>query len=1228
MIKYIKVGEKMEWTEEQEKAIKTKKCNLLVSAGAGSGKTAVLVERIVSMVLEDKIDITNILVVTFTNAAASEMKERILDKLYEKLDKNPEDIWLQKQVINIGSANITTIHSFCLSVIKQYYYEIGIEPNLKIANEIDNQLMKYEILQEMFDEQYEKENADIEFLNLLEMYDEKNEHDNLKDIILKIYGFIQNQPFADKVYESLFENLNEETLQNFESTYLGKEYISQIVYDIREIIVQLDKILDIVAGDDKQTDFFEAKKMQAIELLDMQDKKWDEIVTLLNTFELGRRPQLRGYDEKTSNAVKAHWENIKGLKEQIGISITQNDIVAQMEVNKKEMTYLINMVKEFEKRFKDKKQKNKVLDFNDFEHYALKILLSIDDEGNAIPTDVAKEYRKKFHEILIDEYQDSNYVQDYILNAISKCDEGNPNIFMVGDVKQSIYKFRGAQPKIFLDKYYTYSLNDDSKYRKINLYKNFRSRDVILEYINYIFSKIMTNELGDIEYTKDEYLNYGANYEKICTNNSNIELTVITPFDNKTEQIVEESVEEQENEILDDEQQEEKIAIEKIEYEAQFVANRIENLINEKYTVFDKKTKEYREIRYSDIVILLRNTKGKSTIFGEVFKKNNIPIYVDNKVGYLDELEVSEVLSFLQIIDNPYQDIPLLSVLKSPFGNFNDNEIFEIRQYDKQGYFYTAMQKASVTDEKVSKFLTRLNKYMEESKYLTVSKLIWNIYEEYNYIQYMRKYKDYESKKANLLLLFERARQFEDSSYKGLFNFINFIFRIKDSKEDMGSATILGENDNVVRLMSIHKSKGLEFPVVFLCNVNAKFNFKDTQSKLLLDQELLMGNEIIDIDKRISYPSISKRIIANKMKKEIIAEEMRMLYVALTRAREKLIITGVSENIDNLILKSKTATMDNLNSYLSFIAYAVFNNDYTKNLDIKYVTYLDIEKGMTIKKEDIDSGDKEENISLKDICNNNLSLIEKQDFDNEKYIDISKQMSYEYSNSYLQTLPHKISVSEIKKMENEKNMKKDLESESQEKDKIIDNKWLDNILSKNRDNIKDITPTERGNIYHYIFQNLDFSKKYTLETLKSEILAMNKITDREYSVIDINKILDFTNSKLYEQIQSADMVYREKTFMLQIDYEDIKEIFGVEEIKEEDNTKMLVQGTIDMFYIKDREAVIVDYKTDRVKDVEEIKKRYEVQLKYYKKAIEKMLGIKVKNTYIYLVTYNKVIEME
>ncbi len=1198
----------MQWTKEQENAIKTKNCNLLVSAGAGSGKTAVLVERIINKVINEKVDITSILVVTFTNAAATEMKERILNKLYEKLDCFPEDTWIQQQIININSASITTIHSFCLGVIKQYYYEIGIEPNMKIANEIDNQLMKYEILQEIFDEQYELENADEQFLNLLEIFNEKSETDNLKDVILRIYEYIANQPFKRKVYEQLLNCINTSNLSDFESTVWGKEYINQCIRNINQIVSEHEIILDILSDDQKQVDFYNSSKLRALELLNIRNLKWDECIRNINSYTLDRRVQMRGYDEESKMLVSTHWDNIKKLVKELSCNMYEQDILKQNEINKKELEYLISMVKDFDNRFKSKKHKNKIIDFNDFEHYALDILLSYDDEGNIIPSSVAKEYRNKFVEILIDEYQDSNYIQDYILNLISKCDEGRPNIFMVGDVKQSIYRFRGAKPEIFLEKYNTYSLDDDSKYMKINLYKNFRSRSQILEYINYIFSNIMTKSFGQIDYTKDEFLNYGAEYEDIQENNSKIEIDIIDISQGQTQE-GNDSREIEEN--VDAEESVEEIKGENIEYEAQFIANRIKELVAQKYKVLDKKTKEYRDIKYSDVVILLRSTKGIAPIFNEVFKENNIPIYIDNKVGYLDELEISEVISYLQIIDNPYQDIPLISVLKSPFGNFDDNELANIRQYDKVGYFYTAMQKASVTNQKVNSFLIKLNEYIAQSKILSVSKLIWNIYEDYKYIAYMKRYKDYEGKKANLILLFERAKQFEQSSYKGLFNFINFILKVKSNNQDMGSATILSESDDVVRLMSIHKSKGLEFPVVFLGNTDRKFNFKELNSKLLLHQQLLIGNEIVDLDKRITYPSIFKKVIAKNMRNEIIAEEMRMLYVALTRAKEKLIITGVTKDYEKSIFKAQTSIKDNLISYLSMINYVMYNNLFSKDL-IQYncIKYTDIAKKSSVNIE------QEEQIDLRKVFENNISQLESGSINQEKYNIIDKEMNFEYSNKYLTKIPHKISVSEIKRryQESYDNSLNIYEG--------ITPKFLDNEKIQS-----DISALEKGNIYHYIFQHLDFTKSYTKEDLEIEIKNMNKINDREYEVVNIDKIYSFTQSKLYKQIQEADRVYTEQTFMLEENIDDVKKIFNLSNVGKNQDT-ILVQGTVDMFYIKDNEITIVDYKTDKVSDVKQIIKRYRIQLNYYKKALEKLLNIKVKKQYIYLIDLCKVIEVE
>lgn len=1173
----------LKWTEEQENAIKTRNCNLLVSAGAGSGKTAVLVERIINIILHEKIDITKILVVTFTNAAATEMKERLINKMYSMLDEEPDNLWLQQQIVNVNKANISTIHSFCLSVIKEYYYEIEIDPNFKVANDIDKELMKYDVLEEIFDKYYEQEEIDKDLSDLLEMYNEQGEN-NLKEIIINIYNYMMNFPCPDKIHEEIKKSISSNCV-DFKNSIWGKKYLEQVIDLINESINECNIIINLVNDDEKQLDFYNdcMQSLQKLEDSILKCDKWDKIYCILNGFSFKRRVSVRWNDDTLKKEVENHWKNVTSIKDLLDIAIPEEEIIKELQINESQLLYLLNLVKEFEKAFKEKKEKNKIMDFNDFEHLTLRILTSVQKDGTIIANDISKIYREKYYEILIDEYQDSNLIQDYILNCISKCDEGKPNIFMVGDVKQSIYKFRNARPELFLEKYNKYVNDLNEKYVKINLYNNFRSRSTILDFVNYIFSNTMSLKIGGIDYKKEEFLNYGANYDE---NNSKVEIDLIEVPNNENTDFNE-----------DNSIEEDTIKKEEIEYEAMYIANKIQTFINEKYQVLDKKTNKNRDVKYSDIVILLRSAKNISQVFNQIFKELNIPIYVDNTTGYLNELEVMEVISFLQIIDNPYQDIALLSVLKSPFGKFDDNELVQIRKYDKHGYFYTAMQKCALENEKASEFLSTLNMFREMSKYLTVSKLIWNIYEEYKYLEYLKRYSNYESKKANLILLFEIAKEYERSAYKGLFNFVNFILKIQDNSKDMESAKILGENDNVVRLMTIHKSKGLEFPIVFLANTNKKYNIIDMNKKVLLHSDLLIGTDIIDLNKRVTYSSINKEIIRKQMSNDILSEEMRMLYVALTRAKEKLIITGISKGEDKDRMSAITMKQSNIKSFLQLINYVLYNKGYdAKLIDVQYI------KSNALELIDVEEQNEDMNNKYKESIGK-LDSVQQKDID-----EYNNKIQCSYEKIYLTKIPHKISVSDIKKNEAD-----------------YDNTYYINDYSKdNLDNLE-ITPTEIGTIYHKVFEKLSFNKEYTRENIEEDIQKIYLKDTKEYNIINIDKVYNFFNSELYKRVLKASTIYKEKSFILQ---EDLKELSSLFDVPENVEDKILVQGTIDMCFIENDEVVLLDYKTDKISNKDEIIKRYKLQLHYYKKAIELLLNKKVKEIYIYLINSNEFIEVK
>ena len=983
------------WTTEQMQAIKLKGANILVSAAAGSGKTSVLVERIVNKIINDGVDIDKILVVTFTNAAASEMRQRLMDAIYAKIDENPNDQNLQRQLMLINKANISTIHSFCLNVIRNNFFEIGISNNFRVADSTEIEIMKQEVIEDIFDDEYESQNKD--FTTLLEKYASYNDDSKLKELILRIYEFIQSDPFPDKWLQNAVESYNiryeensnnddvkleqvlskdEENIQksnttkivaDFANTDWGKIILNKVKETLEDCKINLESAIQEVDTYPNLLDFisvlktdlqeinqilitnFPEKKIQKAEqisqnlennLIEKDDNftekssSWDQLYQYLNSKAWQNWPRKSKMSEEEKEAkerakairdlAKANFTEIQKL-----VRTDSKETVSDINAMYTTLKAIQNLVLKFEKEFAKRKREKNIVDFNDIEHLALKIL--VDDNGN--PTETAKKY--DFNEIEIDEYQDSNSVQEYILNSVSN----GHNIFMVGDVKQSIYKFRQANPKLFMSKYNEYNLpqinqeqedtkqsenlsrqaeedftdnekkaskesRDVNQNTKILLYKNFRSRKNILDITNLVFNNIMSKKLGEIEYTEEEALNLGASFDEPSID-CETELNII-----ETEEAEDEELQE---------------VVENSALEARLVAKKIKEL--------NKAGQPYK-----NMTILLRSPKSVASIYEKELMDAGIPVFSDITTEYLNTIEIDTVMSLLKIIDNPLQDIPFVTVLRSEIGGFTDNELIEIRLVDKNISYYRAFEKAKdsneislVLKEKINQFANLLQELKEEEKTKPLDELIWDIYNKTGYYHYVGLMPDGTLRQANLKKLFEKAREYEKISLKGLFNFILFMEKVGTSSGSIDSARIIGENDDVVRIMSIHKSKGLEFPIVFLCNSNKKFNLKDMNEKIVLDNNLGIGaNYIVD---GIEFPTIAKNAIKIKSNKEAISEEMRVLYVALTRAKEKLIIVGTSDNVE----KKLQEKVDEINKYYKFTKPEKLN----PKLVEKYKTYLD-----------------------------------------------------------------------------------------------------------------------------------------------------------------------------------------------------------------------------------------------------------------------------------------------
>lgn len=1199
----------MEWTKEQQQAIYEKGENILVAAAAGSGKTAVLVERIINKIINENIDIDKLLVVTFTNAAASEMRERVLNAIYKKIDEDPENEKLQKQITLLNKASICTIDSFCLDVVRNNFFEIDISPNFRIGDTTEIEILKQDVIEELFEDKYESEDKD--FQKLITTYTSYKDDTPLKELILKIYTYIQSNPFPEKWLNEKVEmfNLQEKIEQDFSQTIWGGLLLQQVDEILEDSIIKLKKEKEKLAKYEELTKYYQIinDDIEQMEMLKCNLDSWDK------AFQIARNLEFKTWavnkkivlDEKENakqirDSVKAEYKKIKEKILIVNSKEANEDINEMYDILKK----LENVILEFGKRFTKRKKEKNIVDFSDIEHFALKILLAENNE----PTQIAKKYKEKFEEIAIDEYQDSNLVQEYILTAISR----NNNTFMVGDVKQSIYRFRQARPDLFLSKYKKYKLKDDRKDEdlKIQLFKNFRSRKEVLDFSNEIFANIMTEKLGELDYTEEEYLNLGANYEN-TNENLKTEIDILNIQGNISE---ENNFSEEES---DEDIEEQKERLEDIELEAKFVAKRIKELIDSKFQVYDVKKQEKRDIKYKDIVVLLRSTKEPAPIFEKEILNLEMPVFSDSSSEYLESIEIQTIMSLLKIIDNPFQEIPLIAVMRSNIGGFTDNELVQIRLSDKYDGFYNTLLKSKKDVDKnlrnkIDKFLNDLEMWRKEQEYLSLDELIWKIYNDTGYYDYVGLMTNGTLRQANLKMLFERARQYESISFKGLFNFISYIEKIKTSSKDMDSAKIIGENEDVIRIMSIHKSKGLEFPVVFISGTGKQFNMQDLNNKILLHPEIGIGVKYIDYNKQIEYDTLSKQAMKERIKIETISEEMRILYVALTRAKEKLIITGYSkpekeDELNDIISKYGETSYLVLKKYISYLDWIRLVYISNKEKMSKLADINIYEKSQILKSK---SDKKESSINSTDI----KQKLEKE-LDEKEYKEIAKNIEYKYKNQEATVIPNKTSVTEIKKLKS-KNKDNELVTIEIPKPKFLQ-----------RDESEKITNAEKGTLIHLCMQKLNIiQREYTVDDIKEFVQKLQKdniISEKEYEAINIMKIYNFTKSNIWKALKQAKVVEREKPFYINIP---AKDVYG----KDLDE-QLLVQGIIDLYYIdKEDNLILVDYKTDYVENRDEqiLINKYKMQLELYKKALESAMNKKVSRVYIYSTYLDRAIILE
>lgn len=1258
----------VKWTKEQRQVIESRNTNLLVSAAAGSGKTAVLIERIIELVLDEKnpIDINKLLVVTFTKLAASEMRERVSKAIEKKLEENPENEHLQKQLLLLSGADITTIDSFCKDVLISYAHLVNLDSNIKVIDPSENEVLAKEVMEELFEELYE--NNDESFLRLVNWYAKKNTDEGLLQLLLNVNNFVNSHPFPKIWLNEKAEFFNTSTKDD--DFYL-ENYILDIAKDVDmdleffelsiknnlkkiENYPELEKYIDIY--NILLDALFVVKESLKNFLKD--NTKFDELKKSSYEFLNSNFGSFRisKCDEEVKEIYNKVKKELDSIKSEISESLKTLNLDIENIKRESDLIYpyvrsISDVVIKFKEKFWEKKQKFNYVDFADIEHLALEILVDIDEDGNIKPSKTALEYQEKYSEVFIDEYQDSNLVQEILLSAVAK----ENNRFMVGDVKQSIYRFRQADPSIFMEKYENYNrIEDDidSFNKKIMLYANFRSRKEILEGTNLVFSKIMKKETGELDYTVDERLNPMASFKESDENvGGAVEILLV---DEKSDEEYEDEI------ILTDEYSEDFEEMKSFKLECIKIANTIYNMMNNKenpFKVYDKNLDDYRKVEYKDIVILMRSPSSNTKILEEVFLEYNIPIYAESTGGYFDTFEVDTIINLLKIIDNPMQDIPLISVMYSPIYNFTSKELSEIRLVDRELKFYELLIKILEDEdieirislkEKISKFISDLKLFIQKKSLVSADELIWFLYKYTGYYNYVGLLDMGEQRKTNLMLLFEKAKNYEKNSYKGLFNFVNYIQKIS-LKSDISEAKLISEDANVVKIMSIHKSKGLEFPIVFLANTNKKFNFRADDSNLVLHQKLGFGAVVYDMDKKTSFNSIMKKKIEKFKKNEQIAEEMRLLYVAMTRAKEKLIITGRVKDYENLREEISSGIDERgnisnykilkINNYLDWILSSIDNltvygkslnclgreENFSGNEDLKFQLNVNTKTEEFIEYQRI-----KEEIKTNEIISEEDDIEVKNEMRTVKQF-LEDRFNKEYIYKNVLNKPSSITVSEIKKM---------IQEEDEEKHQKY---YKENFVLKTPSFIHQgeekvgFNSAEKGTIFHLAMQLLDFSKFDTedVSKIREEVkLQINSFVEKnimsldEVETIKINWIVKFIQSDIFKEIYIAnksEKLFKEKA----IDYNiKLKNLFKDENISEDE--KIMVVGIIDLFFENENgEIILLDYKTDYVtkENLEEVKARYKVQLDLYKSAIEDISGKKVSKKGLYLFGINEFVEI-
>ena len=1267
------------WTSKQQEVIDSRNRNLLVSAAAGSGKTAVLVERIIQMISEGDrpLDIDQLLVMTFTNAAAAEMRERIGAAVEQKLKERPEDEHLWLQAALIPQAQITTIDSFCLNIIRSHYNSLDIDPAFRMGDEGELSLLRGDCMGEMLENCYDE--ADAEFARFVEHFGRGKSDRGIEDVILQAWQFSQSHPWPGEWLASCQKELEEESILEMEESPWMVFLMKDVARQMEELSGQLGEAVQVCLEENGPLAYepmliSDRSKIEAIGRA-AATGSFEALYNSLQNMSFGRLASIRSKDIDGDKKafVSACRDRVKKAvakcRELYGQQ-SPEEVVESMRGTRTVIRELLRLTGMFDQAYRDAKRERNVLDFNDLEHLTLEVLYEREETGDGEetvsrrPSQVADELSRQYEEILVDEYQDSNYVQEALITGISRERSGHPNVFMVGDVKQSIYRFRLARPELFMDKYETYSRERGPR-QMIELQQNFRSRESVLTSVNDVFYQIMTKNLGGITYTPETALYPGAKFEEVSGKTvldpeadagksgsreaAPVSLKAGTPTELLLVDTGADTLRQLDEDSLDYTAK---------ELEARLIAGRIRQLVSEDQgiLVWDKSRGGYRRARYGDMVILLRSMSGWSEVFVNVLMNEGIPAFAQTRTGYFNTVEVETILSLLSVVDNPMQDIPLAAVMRSPIVGMDDEEMAWMMAVYKrnskkgqdrgvygawklwleEGWITVGLSGIPVkTAHSISFKSRRLSVLMErlrgEARHLPIHELLYRVYRESGYYDYVSAMPAGETRRANLDMLVEKAAAYESTSYKGLFHFVRYIEKLKKFDTDFGEASVAGEQDNTVRIMSIHKSKGLEFPVVFLAGLGKRFNKQDAYGQILLDADLGAAADFLDLELRVKAPTLKKQALKRRTELETMGEELRVLYVAMTRAKEKLIMTAADKSLENKLGKWKDIPLSQGQLPYTILASANSCLDWllmaqpaipASHMEMRQIQVKDL-IGEEITRQIIRKMKKEDL----------LNLDGRRVYDAAFGTRLREVLEYEYPYESDIGLYAMVSVSELKKQSQIGRTEDAIGTDSGNLEGIALGELK--ALTGSRD-MAGSGPGEsgeqkktvsagpnraalRGTAYHAVLEHIHFHEIHGLAEVKpvvDKLLEGGFLDQEAHDFINPKVIWNFLSSPLGKRMakaQSEGRIHKEQQFIIGIPAREM----GLGDSDE----LVLIQGIIDAYLEEEDGLVLIDYKTDHVPEgdpkqgAKMLAERYRVQLDYYERALTQLTGKHVKERF-------------